>query len=403
MGKYPKFIMMAVLLSFGVARFVQAGDWPQYHGPNRDRISNETGWLTQWKGDGPQIIWRARLGVGYTSFSIVDGKTYVSGYDKTKGEDNIFCFDAKTGDQIWKYAYKCELIDNLNEGGPGGTPTLYKGKVFTVSKEGHFNCLDAKTGDVVWKKDLKTDLGVKTPTWGFATSPLVIDDIIYVDAGVIAAYKLAGGDPIWKSKNYGPAYSSPVLFPFEGKTYLVAFPKLGMVVVDINDGKEFSTYAWDTDYGINAATPIVDGNKVFIASGYNMGGVMLEIQKDGTAKKLWESKNMRNQMNASVLYKGYLYGFDESQLKCLDAATGELKWSDGGLGKGSLMIADGKLVILGGKGELVIADASPEGLKSSGRKQILGGTCWSCPVLSNGMLYARNACGDMVALDMKAS
>ncbi|MDP8242863.1 MAG: PQQ-like beta-propeller repeat protein [Candidatus Hinthialibacter antarcticus] len=396
---------MLILTAVGVfaVGMVQAADWPQYHGPNRDRISSETGWVNQWDGDGPEIQWRARLGPGYTSFTVVDGKTYVAGYDKAKGEDNIFCFDAKTGDEIWKHAYKCELIDNLHEGGPAATPTIYDGKVFTISKEGHFNCLDAKTGKVVWTKDLKSELGVKTPTWGFAGAPLVVDDIIYVDVGVIAAYKLDGGDPVWKTKNYGEAYASPVLFPFNGKSYLVAFPKLGMVIVDLKAGQEFSTYAWDTNYGINAATPIVDGNKVFIASGYNMGGVMIEVEKDGTAKKLWASKDMRNQMNAAVLYKGYLYGFDESQLKCLDAKTGELKWKDGGLGKGSLMLADGKLVVLGGKGELVIAEASPEGLNPTGRKQILGGTCWSCPVLSNGMLYARNARGDMVALDMKAS
>ncbi len=403
MLKSTQLMVFASMFALVLASAAQAADWPQYHGPNRDRISTESGWVTTWEGEGPAVKWRARLGPGYTSISVVDGKVYVSGYDKAKGEDNIFCFDAKTGEEIWTYSYKCALIDNLHEGGPAATPTVYNEKVYTISKEGHFHSLDAKTGKVLFAKDLKKELGVKTPTWGFSGAPLIIDDVIYVDVGVIAAYSLDGSKIIWKTKNYGEAYASPILFSFNGKDYIAAFPKLGMVIVDKKDGKEFSTYAWDTNYGVNAATPIIDGNNVFIASGYGMGGAMVEIQPDGTAKELWKSKNMKTQMNAAVLFNGYLYGFDESQLKCLDAKTGELKWKETKLGKGSLMVADGKLVVLGGKGELVIAEASPEGLNPTGRKQILGGTCWSAPVLSNKMLYARNARGDFVALDMSAS
>lgn len=383
------------------ASFVQAADWPQYHGPNRDRISTESGWMNSWDGAGPEIIWRARLGPGYTSFAVVDGKAYVGGYDKDAGEDVIYCFDAVSGDEIWIHRYECKLIDNLHEGGPAATPTYHDGSVYTISKEGHFHRLNAETGEVIWMKDLKNVLGVETPTWGFSGAPLIVDDIIYVDMGVIAAFNLEDASVIWKTKNYGEAYASPVLFPFEGETYLATFPKYGLVVVKLEDGEEFARFPWDTSYGVNAATPTVDGNRILIASGYGMGCAMLEVKPDGTVDKLWESKQMRAQMNAPVIYEGYVYGFDETTLTCLDAETGEVMWTQSGLDKGSLIVVDGKLVVLGGKGELVIAPASSESFEPTGRKQILGGTCWSGPVLSNGKLFARNARGDMVALAMK--
>jgi len=144
---------------------------------------------------------------------------------------------------------------------------------------------------------------------------------------------------------------------------------------------------------------------VFISSGYDKGCVLLKIN-DGKLTELWKNKNMRNQVNSSVLWGGYLYGFDGQvggggKLTCLDFATGQVKWSQDGLGTGSLMLADGKLIILGEKGRLVIAAASPEDYKEFSSAQILSGKCWTVPVLANGRIYARNAEGKLVCVDVK--
>jgi outer membrane protein assembly factor BamB len=186
------------------------------------------------------------------------------------------------------------------------------------------------------------------------------------------------------------------IFNWQNAPYLAAFNASGVVFYNLTDGKELWRHGWKTSYDVNAAMPIISGDKVFISSGYNTGGAMLQSSKKDAL--LWQNKNMRNHFNTSVWIDGHLYGFDESELACLDAATGRKVWSQGRLGKGSLIAADGKLIILSERGELVIAEASPNGFKELSRSQILGGKCWTAPTLAGGRIYARNASGDLVCV-----
>jgi len=138
---------------------------------------------------------------------------------------------------------------------------------------------------------------------------------------------------------------------------------------------------------------------VFVSSGYNRGATLVKVEGNKTST-VWEDKNMRNHFNSCLLWKGHLYGIDEDQLRCLVFDTGEVKWTEKSVGKGSLLIADGKLIVLSDKGELMVADPSPEGFKPISRAQVLSGKCWTTPVLSNGRIYCRNAAGDVVCLDV---
>lgn len=187
----------------------------------------------------------------------------------------------------------------------------------------------------------------------------------------------------------------------DGRAAFAAFPEFGLVVIDAKDGSEICRHEWETNYGVNAAMPIVTGNKVFISSGYNRGCALLEIT-EGAAKVLWENTNMRNQMNPCILWEGHLYGFDDKSLACIDYETGETKWSEGGLGKGSLTFADGKLICLSDRGELVLVKAIPTGYEELSRLQVLGGRdLWTQPVIAEGKIFARNnAQGDLVAVDV---
>ena len=152
-------------------------------------------------------------------------------------------------------------------------------------------------------------------------------------------------------------------------------------------------------FDVNAADPVVSGARVFISSGYKHGGALLDVSR-GSPQLVWENKNMRNQFNSCVLWQGHLYGVDDNQLRCLAFDTGEVKWTDKISGKGSLMLADGKLIVLSEKGELFVAEASPAGFKPRSRAQVLGGKCWTTPVLANGRIYCRNAAGDVVCVDV---
>lgn len=394
-------ILLALIMVGSVAMQSIAADWPGYHGPNRDRISNESGWLTEWTDKGPAVLWRKNLGVGYSSFAVVGNRVYVMGYDKSAGQDVVYCFDAATGEEIWRFAYECALIDEYHEGGPGATPEVHQGRVYTMSKEAHFHCLDAETGEVIWSKDLKDELGAITPTWGFAGSPLIDGDNVIVDVGYIAAFDRVTGELVWMTdENYGSAYASPILFEWNGERLVAAFPEYGLVVVSAVDGALAAKHPWETNYGVNSATPIVDDDYVFISSSYNRGGVKLRLREGDTPEAVWHNLSMRNHMNACVLFDGYLYGFDRNELACLDFQTGEEMWRVQDLGEGSLKIADGHLIVLSESGELLIAPASPDAFHVTGRIHILGGVNWTSPVLSNGRLFARNGQGNMTVLDM---
>ncbi|MCB9766884.1 MAG: PQQ-like beta-propeller repeat protein [Candidatus Omnitrophica bacterium] len=379
-----------------------AEDWPQFRGPNQNGISSETGWNTDWASSEPTIAWRARLGAGYSSFSVSDGKVYTMGH--VDGTDVLYCFDAKTGDEVWRYEYNAEIRDKQHEGGPASTPSIDGDKVYTASRDGRLFCLNKNNGTVIWEKNMTEAVNAKIPTWAFAGSPIVWNQYVVIDVGRTVAMDKETGDIVWKSEDYGSAYSTPVPMDLNGRAAFASFPEFGLVILDAKDGSEICRHEWETNYGVNATMPLVIGNKVFISSGYNRGCALIEIA-DGSANVLWENTNMRNHMNPCVLYEGYLYGFDDKDLACLDLKTGETKWSEGGLGKGSLILSDGKLICLSDRGELVLVKADPSGYNEISRTQVLGGkNLWTQPVLSGGMIYARNnAKGDAVAVNVSPS
>lgn len=375
-----------------------AEDWPQYGGPTRNWTSAENGWNKDWNEKTPETLWTNEIGIGFSSIAVADGKVYSAGFKDD--QDTVYCFDAVSGAEVWKYSYPAPLLDKYYEGGPGGTPSVVDGKLYFISKEGTLYCLNSADGKEVWKKDLKKEFDVKQPEWAFAGSTWVVGDALYVDMGVQAKLDKNTGKVIWRTKDYKPAYSSPVEFKLADQTLVASIPEYGLVVLTADKGKEVAKARWETEYGVNAAAPVIFGDKFFVSSGYDRGCAAFQLAgKELT--NLWENKEMRNHFNTSVFLDGFIYGVDEKTLKCLDAATGEVKWTEEGLGKGSLILADGNLIVLSEKGELVLAPASPDGFSDNGRYQALGGKCWTAPVLANGLIFARNAAGDFVGVDVR--
>lgn len=382
-----------VLFAQGTAK---SNDWYQWRGPNRDGISSEKGWSATFPGGKPKILWELSVGKGFPAMSVSNGRAYTVGnLNKT---DTVYCLDANTGEETWKYSYQCPA-EGYEYPGPASTPTVDGDRVYTLSREGHYFCFDSASGKIIWSKDIIKDFGVEPSSWRFASSPLILDNMVIVEVGMTLALDKSNGNLIWKTKKYGGGYSSPFAFQLDGKRRLAIFNALGLVILDAENGKELMQYPWKTDYDVNAATPIVSGDKIFISSGYNTGCALLQVSRDKLST-VWKNKNMRNHFNSCILWQGHLYGFDESQLRCLDFQTGEVKWTEKGLGKGALMIADGKLIIQSEKGELVIAGASPNSFNELSRAKVLGGLCWTVPVLSNGKIYCRDYDGKIVCLDV---
>ena len=380
---------------------VFATDWPQWRGPNRDGISKETNWLTQWPVSGPKQLWQANVGTGCSAVAVSHGRLFAIG--NTNDTDTVACCDAATGQVFWQYSYACPLEPRMFEGGPAATPTVDGERVYTLSRLGHLFCLETATGKVVWAKHLQNDLAGKMPDWGYTGSPLVLGSAVICDVGATGAATVAfdklTGNILWKSGNDAAGYGSLVPFTFNGRYCLAGFNAFGLVVREAATGKELARAAWKTSYDGNIATPIVAGDKIFVSSGYNKGGGVFQFT--GTAlTEIWKSTTMRNHFNSCVLWQDHLYGFDESTLTCVTFATGTTKWKQDGFGKGALMLAGDKLIVQSETGNLVVAMAAPAGFKELARAKVLTGRCWVVPVLANGRLYVRNNTGNLVCLDV---
>jgi len=371
----------------------QAGDWPGYLGPARNGISPETGWNP---GD-PQVRWKFEVGIGFSSIAIVDGKLYTAGFKE--GKDYLYCLAADSGDEKWQFSYPSELMDKQHEGGPASTPEVKDGVVYIVSKLALLHAIDAEKGTLLWSKDLNKEFEVEVPGFGYSGSVLAVKDWLILDGGSTIVLNKKDGSLVWKSEDNGISYSSPALMKNGENSSVAVFGVQGLAITNLADGQTVAKYPWTAAYDMTAVTPLIDGNRVFISSGNDIGCAMLELTSSNELKQLWKTETMSNKMANSILWQGYLYGFDNSLLACVDATTGESKWSQEGLGMGSLIMADGKLIILSEQGELVIAEANPERFIDLHRKHILGGRCWTTPVFSGNRIFARNAEGNLVCLD----
>ena len=390
-------LITAALL--GVGSSVLAEDWPRWRGPEGTNVSTESNWSTTGRAD---ALWSMNVGRGYSSFVVRDGRVITVGHEEGANRDTVYCLDASSGEQIWAHGFPSKIHNKFHKGGTLSTPTIDGDRVYALNREGRMMCLSFDDGSVHWERPLNEEYELTVPMWMFSASPLVRGDQVIVNVGIVLALDKNSGEEVWASRNTGEAYSTPVLMSAHGRDHMLVFNSEGLVVLDPSSGKETTSYPWKTKYDVNAATPIVLGNRIFISSGYNHGCAMLELTEDGL-ESIWESKEMRSHMSGCVHWEGHLYGFDDKTLKCLDLEGNE-QWSKRGLGEGALMVADGKLIVLSSKGELIIADASPGGFAEVSSARVLeSGECWASPVLVNGLIYCRNSEGDIVCRDHRTS
>ncbi len=378
-----------------------AADWPQWRGLRRDGISEEIGWRVDWPEEGPKVLWQGSVGSGFSAISISAGRAFTMGSDGKL--DTVYCLNATTGEEIWHYRYPCKTYSGFApEGGPASTPVVADGAVYTLSREGEVFCFTAKNGEMRWHRNLKNELHIaEAQHWhGFTTSPLVEGRVLILDVGPTVGLDKETGDILWHTENQIPSYASPVSFTLNTKRYVAAWNGQNLLILNPLTGKEKARLEWFGGGNQNMATPIIKDDLIFLSSGTGKGCSLLRFD-DGKITPVWENMNMRNLLATSVLWDGQVYGFDDVELRCIDFKTGKLQWKKAGLGKGSLIIADAKLMILSDKGELVIAKATPEKFETIAATQALGGHCWTIPVLANGLLYCRNAAGKIVCLDLR--
>ena len=380
---------------------LQAEDWPHWLGLEANGISSE---VLPDKVELTNVIWTAEVGTGFSSLAVAAGRVYSMGHKD--GKETVWCFSEKEGNLLWSDLYQAELMPNLHEGGPGATPTVDGDRVYTMSKDGQLRVYEAASGTLVWEKDMLALSGMRgIPEWGFTASPLVSGDTLFVEAGATFAFDKSSGDERWRSEDYRPAYGTPQLFEHDERLLLAVLKTDGLVILDPAHGKTLAFSIWRTSFQTNSTTPLAVGDgRLFVSTGYDEGCALFRYS-EGVLTKIYENKNMCNHMGNSVLIDGFFYGFDGTahrgrpvEFTALDGETGEKKWHFQDLKYGSVIGANKDLIVLTETGEMLIGAASPDGFEPRVRHQVLSGRCWTPPVLANGVIYARNASGTVVAL-----
>ena len=379
-------------------------EWAQWRGPNRDGISSETGFLKNWSPEGPKVLWHIPLGDGYSGISIAQGKVYTMAADGN--DEYVICLDASSGEEVWRFRSGTKFTEQRGDG-PRSMPTVHGDSVFALGAEGKLYALDAHDGGQLWAHNFVEEFDSTIPTWGFSSSPLIEGNLVLVEAGgkdgkSIVAFDKKSGDVVWTTHTDEVGYSSPISIDFGGVRQIIFLTSKTLLSVAPEDGQIYWKYAWPE--GINIATPIfIPNDKIFISASYDKGAVLLKMRTDEDGigiEEVWKNRVMKNHFNSSVLQGDYLYGFDNAILTCIEVNTGEEQWEHRGFGKGSLLLADGYLIILGEGGKLALVEANPIKYNEQALFQLFDDKCWTVPTLAGGKLYLRTQ-KEMVCLDLR--
>ena len=404
-------VLTVAVLFCGVA--LGASDWPQWQGPDRTRMSKETGLLKEWPAGGPRTIWTANnLGTGYGSMSVAGDRVFVQG---ARGPESfVIALNRADGKEVWaKPIVPIDTRMRTNMGaGPRGTPTVDGDRMYVLTEAGDLACLKID-GSQVWHMNILKEFGGSQLQWMVSESPLVDGPHLVVSpggpgAGIVKLDKMTG-KTVWTSKELSDTagYSSITVADVQGVRTYMTFTAAAGVGVRASDGKLMFRYTRAANNVANIATPVFSNDKVFFSSAYGAGGALLALSaKDGevAATEVYHTPNMRNHHGGMVLVDGYLYGFSDLILTCLEFATGNVMWRDRSVGKGSVTYADGHLYIQGENSTVGLAEASSTGYREKGRFTIpeKGQLSWAHPVISDGRLYVRNQ-DTLLVYDIKAA
>lgn len=383
--------------------FLPAGDWPQWRGADRSDVSQETGLLKEWPSTGPKQLWlNENAGLGYSGFSIADGKLFTMG---ARGSSEfLICLDAGAGKELW-HVELGPMLDNGWGDGPRGTPSVDGERVYAMGGTGSLVCAQVSDGKSLWRA-MMSDLGGKKPNWGYCESVTVDGPRVVCTPGggegSIAALDKLTGDVLWRSTDLtnGAQYASIVPTVINDKPQYLQLFQDTVAAVSREDGK----LLWKADWPGKTAvipTPICRDGHVFITSGYGVGCSLVKIDADDKPHEAYFNKNMKNHHGGVILVGDHVYGYSDGfGWMCLDFKTGEIVWSEkNALGKGCLTCADGMLYCVDEQdATVVLAEASPAGWKEHGRfdlaplttKRKPKGKVWTHPVVSNGKLYLRD-------------
>ncbi|HEY1183620.1 MAG TPA: PQQ-binding-like beta-propeller repeat protein [Bryobacteraceae bacterium] len=372
-------------------------DWPGFRGPGRDGVIPGVRIETNWSQSPPVELWRRPVGPGWSSFAVRGDLLYTQ---EQRGSDEVVaCYNLTTGKPVWRHGDATRFWESNGGAGPRATPTLANGRVYTFGATGILNALDAGSGAVVWSRNAASDTHTKVPGWGFASSPLVVDDVVIVAAGgKLAAYDLATGKPRWSGADGGDSYSSPQLLTIDGVAQVLLMSGHGVTSVAPADGAELWQYPWKSDTRILQPALTSDGNLLMMAltagGGTGFRRIAVTHGTGGwTTEERWTSLALKPYFNDFVVHNGHAYGFDGGILACVDLKDGTRKWKGGRYGYGQLVLLPDQnlLLVLSEEGELALVGATTDKFTELARFPAIEGKTWNHPALVNNVLLVRNS------------
>jgi outer membrane protein assembly factor BamB len=403
-------LIAASVVAFAAGTAAQ--DWPQFLGPTRNGVY--AGPLSDaWAAQGPRVVWRKTVGQGFGGPVVVGGRLLL--FHRLGNEEVLDSIDARTGTAQWRYAYPSTYRDDFGfDEGPRAVPVAVDGVVYTFGAEGQLHAIDLAKGTRLWSVDTMARFGVPKGFFGAAGSPLVEDGRVLANVGGakagIVAFEAKTGRVLWTATDAGASYSSPVGATIAGRRYAIFLTRAGLLGLDPTNGQVVFQRPWRARMAasVNAATPVVVGDLIFVSAQYGPGAGVLRL--DGsTLTPLWTSDDALSNHYATSMHRdGILYGFHGRQefgqsFRAVELRTGKVRWTEERFGAGTVTLAGDRLVILRENGELVLAPASPDGFKPLARARVVDGTVRAYPALADGFLFARNEKDTLVAVDLRPS
>jgi len=411
-----------------------AADWPQWRGPDRDGVWQETGIVQDFGSRPLRIRWRAKIANGYCGPTVANGRVYVMDRLASPTQvERVLCFDAMTGDEVWSHTYQCKYERIEHRDGPRAAVTIDAGHAYSLGAMGHLFCFDAAKGAVIWDKDLNSEYRIKMPLWGIAAAPLVEKALVIVQIGgrdnaCLVAFDKATGKESWRALNDAASYSAPIVIEQAGKRVLVCWTAERVVGLDPATGRLYWEYPYQPGrIGQNIATPVFHNNYLFVSSFFD-GSLLLKIDPDRLAvEEVWRRKGPSERktdalhccISTAVLQEDYIYGVGSyGELRCLDLQTGDRIWESleavpkARWANIHLVRNEHRIWMFNERGELIISELSPKGFQEISRTKLItptqgqlgqrGGVCWSHPAFANKHVYARND-EELVCANLSAS
>jgi len=399
--------------------------WPHLRGPNFNATSDETDLADRWPSEGPPAVWVREIGEGYSALTVVGDRVYTQ--RQTIYGQSVLCLDAGTGETVWEYQYGWPYQRASMYPGPRATPTVHDGRVYYAGPRGRVGCLNAQTGEPIWELTLEKEFSLRGFDFGYAPSPTVIDGKVILpvgdEAAAVVALSVKDGSVVWTSGTEPASYCSAIPITFKGRRLILAYLKNGVSIIDAGSGEMLASYGVSDDYDEHAAMPIYDEPLLMFSGPFGAGARVLRIRSGGSVQEAPNREqaasagpppelslehvmyidDLSNDVASSVLVDGSVYGFDLRDLqskvrrpsrgtfKCFDLASGQLRWESDEPGHASLIAADGKLLMLNDRGEVLLLRATPSGYEQLGRAEIFHGEiCWTTPTLADGRLFLRS-------------